>query len=110
MRHAGPVGISEQLTAHVPSRFKGRDTQVRILEAVVRFPQLVKRSEGLKAYVHHVPIQDVRQLPRHEVASAKQVTALIASPILKYTGILRRREAAEHRGRSHAKHPPGSPE
>src|SRR5205823_1018522 len=79
MRHAGPVGIAQQLIAHVQRGFKRRHPR-KWLHGIwrQRTRDVIDRIEPLKALTRKIPTKNFRQLPRHEYASPQQISPGIA--------------------------------
>ena len=104
MGHAGPVGIAQQLVAHIPVEFeRGHDAALAreparsALEAL----EWAQRPHGdAGTLAAHQP----RQFPRHVKRPAQQVGASVGAAVFEQPGIFGRSDPAQHRARQGAQH------
>ena len=95
MRHAGPIGIAQELLAHVPAEFERGNLQSLGLERIAESAQLMESIQPPPALAHQVGIENCGQLPWHEETSPQQIGAGITRSVFENSGVLGRREVLD---------------
>ena len=103
MGHAGPVGIAQQLVAHV-ERGLERGDAIEVAERASGL-QLVgdvaERRQATQPLLHHSRIEQIVEFPRHVDAAPEQIGAGPVAAILQHAGRLRMQARARRDGRRH---------
>jgi len=109
MRHAGPVGIAQELVAHVPGEFERRDFRMRRTHTGKCAIQHGQRAQTIQPHVDRNRVEQVVQFPRHKERTPKQIGAFEAAAILQGARVLRRSESREQWRHADAREPPCKP-
>ena len=88
VRHACPIGVAQQLVAHVERRFQRGDT-IEVAERPVglqRGGDVAERRQAAQAVREQCRIEQILELPGHVDAAAQQIGARPVAAILQHAG------------------------
>ena len=108
VRHAGPVGVAQQLVAHVERRLE-RGHAIEVAErpaGLQRGRDVAERRQAAQAVGNQRRIEQLVELPRHVDAAAQQIGAGPVAAVLQHARRLgMQAETGVDRGRQHAPRP-----
>ena len=87
VRHAGPIGIAQQLVTHVKRRFERRDTGKCAARPRVKLGiDQAQRLEPPQAVLDCVAVEHLAEVPGHEQSATQKIRAGIGPAVFEEAG------------------------